>query len=65
MAFAFASVVSLTEIRAGEELTRDNIWVRRPGTGDFSAEDFFMLLGKRARREVKKGQQLKKLDVDL
>ena len=44
--FAFASVVSIKEIKNGEILTKKNIWVRRPGNGDFLANDYSKLLGK-------------------
>ena len=30
--FAFATVVSIASIKAGDEFTKDNIWVKRPGT---------------------------------
>ena len=30
--FAFATVVSIKDIKAGDKLTNDNIWVKRPGT---------------------------------
>lgn len=65
MRFAFASVVADREIAAGELLTEDNLWVRRPATGDFSAADYEHLLGKRAARDIKKGAQLKREDVVL
>ena len=48
MDFAFASVCTTKEIKLGEVLSEDNIWVKRPGKGDFSAEDFYSLLGKRS-----------------
>ena len=34
--FAFASVVSIKDIFPGERLNKKNIWVKRPGLGDFS-----------------------------
>lgn len=58
--FAYASVVSIREINAGEEFTRDNLWVKRPGTGDFLAEDYESLLGKIAACKVPADLQLKK-----
>ncbi|WP_440633331.1 N-acetylneuraminate synthase family protein [Candidatus Pelagibacter sp. HIMB1485] len=58
--FAFASVVSNNNIKAGEILTKKNIWVRRPGTGDFSAEKFQSLIGKRIKKDIKKNTQIKK-----
>lgn len=47
MAFAFASVVAVRDIECGQQLTDENIWLRRPGGGDFSALDYDRLLGRR------------------
>src|SRR5690349_6266774 len=32
--FAYASVVTTRKVRNGEKFTRDNLWVKRPGTGE-------------------------------
>lgn len=61
--FAFASVVADQDIKAGEILSADNLWVKRPATGDFSADDYESLLGKIASVDIKKGAQLKKTDI--
>lgn len=61
--FAFASVVADKEIKAGERLSAENLWVKRPATGDFSADDYDGLLGKIAAKDIKKGAQLKKTDI--
>ena len=61
--FAFASVVSLKNIKKNETLDKSNIWVKRPGTGYFKSSDFDQLLGKKAKRNIKKNYQLKKKDV--
>lgn len=58
--FAYASVVSDENIIEGEEFTRENLWVKRPGTGDFLAEDYESLIGKRAAMDIEKGKQIKK-----
>ena len=58
--FAFASVVSNLDIKKGDKLTKDNIWVRRPGTGDYSAGEYYSLLGKKIKKDVKKNTQIKK-----
>ncbi|WBA07870.1 N-acetylneuraminate synthase family protein [Salinivibrio kushneri] len=58
--FAYASVVTIAEIKEGEALTRDNIWVKRPGTGDFLAEDYERLLGKKAACVIPANVQVKK-----
>ncbi|WP_373941899.1 N-acetylneuraminate synthase family protein [Vibrio chagasii] len=61
--FAYASVVSIKDIKAGDELTRDNLWVKRPGTGDFLADDYESLLGKKAMVNISADTQIKKSDI--
>lgn len=63
MDFAFASVVADREIPSGHVLTEADIWVKRPGTGDFSADDYENLIGKTVKNKVLKGNQLKKDDL--
>ncbi len=50
--FAFATVVSVVPIKKGETLTKENIWVKRPGTGELPAERYPALLGLRAARDI-------------
>ena len=52
--FAYASVVTIKDIRKGEKLAKENIWVKRPGTGEILAKDYENLLGKIAKRDIKK-----------
>lgn len=56
--FAFATVCSIAPIQKGEILTKDNIWVKRPGTGKILAEHFNDILGKKAARDIKNDEQL-------
>ena len=58
--FAFASVVSIKNIKKGEVFTKKNIWVKRPGTGYFTAEQFYRVLGKKCKKNIKENIQLKK-----
>ncbi|WP_278182887.1 N-acetylneuraminate synthase family protein [Vibrio misgurnus] len=58
--FAYASVVTIADVKAGEAFTRDNLWVKRPGTGDFLAEEYEKLLGKVASQAIPADIQLKK-----
>ena len=62
--FAFASVVSITTIKPGEVFTRDNIWVKRPGTGPFYAEDYNRILGMKARRDIPSDKHLAPEDIE-
>ena len=57
--FAYASVVSTKSISKGDVLTVDNLWVKRPGTGDYLAEDFNKLLGKKASVDIPRDVQIK------
>ena len=50
--FAYACAVSIKPIRKGEVFSKDNIWVKRPGTGEIKAVDFENLLGKKAKRSI-------------
>ncbi|HEU4496910.1 MAG TPA: N-acetylneuraminate synthase family protein [Flavobacterium sp.] len=56
--FAFATVCSIKPIKKGEILSKDNIWVKRPGTGKILAEHFSSILGKKAVRDIKNDEQL-------
>ena len=60
IAFAFASVLAIKNIKKGEQLSLDNIWLKRPGGGDFNAADFNDLLGKKVKNDIKAGTRLKK-----
>ncbi len=62
MKFAFASVVAIEDIRPGDKFSIKNLWVKRPGTGDFLAEDLKKLIGKKAKRYIKKETQIKRRD---
>jgi N-acetylneuraminate synthase len=56
--FAFATVCSIANIKKGEVFTKENIWVKRPGTGKILAEHFNSLLGKKATRMIENDEQL-------
>lgn len=58
--FAYASVVSIKNIQAGDILTHENIWVKRPGTGEIKAESYESLIGKICMVDVKQDTQIKK-----
>ena len=60
MNFAFSSVVSIKDILPGEKLSKSNIWVKRPGIGDFLAKDYKKLLGKKVSKKIISGEFIKK-----
>lgn len=61
--FAYACVVSLRDIRRGEMLGVDNVWVKRPGTGEIQARYFDALLGKKVLRDIPESSQLRWSDI--
>lgn len=60
--FAYASIVSIKDIKKGEIFTKDNIWVKRPGTGILAAR-FWNVLGKTAARDINKDELIKPSDI--
>lgn len=54
MDFAFATVVTIKDIKTGDILSYDNIWVKRPGIGRIKAEQFNGLLGRKAHVDIGK-----------
>ena len=56
--FAYACVVSIKEIKKGDILSKENIWVKRPGTGKIFALDFEKVLNKVAKSDIPKDSQL-------
>ncbi|CAM2819740.1 N-acetylneuraminate synthase family protein [Hathewaya histolytica] len=62
--FAFATVVAIKDIKSGDPLTKENIWVKRPGTGEIKAEQFNSLLGKKAKNNILNDSHLKWSDIE-
>jgi N-acetylneuraminate synthase len=56
--FAYASIVTISDIEKGEHFSTDNIWVKRPGTGQIRAEFFDGILNKKSSKSIKKNSQL-------
>ena len=56
--FAYSCVVSINDIQKGDELTLENIWVKRPGDGFIQASEFEEVLGKTAIVNINKNTQL-------
>jgi N-acetylneuraminate synthase len=63
VAFAFQSVVATKDIFKGEKLSLDNIFLRRPGNGDYRVKDFIKILGKKLKKNIKKNTQIKKIHI--
>jgi N-acetylneuraminate synthase len=56
--FAYASVVTIAPVRAGERLHAGNVWVKRPGTGPLRATDYDAVLDRPAARDLPRDHQL-------
>ena len=61
--FAFSSVVAVKKIKKGEKLNNENIWVKRPGNGDFLAKNYKKLLNKKVKTNIKLGSQISKKHI--
>jgi len=62
--FAFATVVTIKPIKKGEKLTKENIWVKRPGTGEIKADNFSDLLGKTINKNIENDEHLSWNDIN-
>ncbi|WP_440920363.1 N-acetylneuraminate synthase family protein [Candidatus Pelagibacter sp.] len=61
--FAYATVVTIKKIKKGDLFSRENIWVKRPGTGEIKAEKFKSLIGKVCNSNLESDQHLKLSDI--
>jgi len=62
--FAFATVVSISDIKKGDPFTKENIWVKRPGTGEINAESYQDILGKASLKDIQSDTHIKWSDID-
>lgn len=46
--FAFATIVTIKDVKKGEIFTKENLWVKRPGNIGIRAEKYNEILGKKA-----------------
>lgn len=60
--FAFATVVTTKEIAKGEIFSKENLWVKRPGTGQILAEHYESILGKVAIKDIESDEHLQWAD---
>ena len=61
---AFASVVLKNDLKKNDLLCEKNIWVMRPGNGEIPASKYKSLIGKKANKDLFKGNQLKFTDIE-
>ena len=61
--FAYSSIVAIKDIKKGEKLSKNNLWAKRPGTGDFIATEYFKIIEKKIKTSIKKDEQIKKKNI--
>jgi len=61
--FAFATLVTIKEIKKGEVFSKENLWVKRPGTGEILAESYNDILGKVASQDIENDTHLTWKDI--
>lgn len=62
--FAFATVVTIKPIKKGETFSKENLWVKRPGTGEILADDYNDILGKKAIKDIDNDTHLNWEDIE-
>lgn len=62
--FAYATVVTIAPVNAGESFSEDNVWVKRPGTGPIPAAELDRVLGRTATRDLPADVHVKPDDVE-
>lgn len=55
------SIVSLRDIKKGEIFSKDNVGIKRPGSG-LEPKNYFTLLGKKAKKDIEADKLIKKSD---
>lgn len=58
MNFAFATIVTIREIKKGEKFTKENIWVKRPYNNGILAKEYENIIGKVATQNIEYDTQL-------
>ncbi len=62
--FAFATVVTIKDISKGEKFTKENIWVKRPGTGEILSENYKDILGRVSLSDLPCDEHLRWSDIN-
>jgi len=62
--FAFATVVTIKSIKKGEVFSKENLWVKRPGTGSILADSYKDILGKKAAKDIETDTHLNWEDIE-
>ena len=57
--FAYSCVVTLRPIAAGDVIGPDDVWVKRPGTGEILAADLDQVIGRTASCALPRDHQVR------
>ena len=60
--FARGSVVADRDLQQGHVISENDIWARRPGTGEIAASEFYDVVGRQLLRSVARNTQLRWAD---
>lgn len=63
IAFAYATVVSIRPIKKGKTISFEDVWVKRPGTGEIHAKDFEKVIGRKTRRDILSDEHISWSDI--
>ncbi len=62
--FAYASVCTIRDVKKSDVISLDNVWVKRPGTGEIHASKLKMVLGRKAAKDIPSGKHLTWKDIE-
>ncbi|WP_287914664.1 N-acetylneuraminate synthase family protein [Comamonas sp.] len=62
--FARSSIVADRDLPVGHVIDEQDIWARRPGSGEISVENFYDLIGSRTKMPLARNQQIKWSDLE-
>ena len=63
--FARSSIVADKDLSAGHIISSQDIWARRPGSGEISVSNFNKLIGAKVINKLKRNTQIKWSDIEL
>ena len=55
--------MSICDIKKNDLFSESNIYLRRPGNGDFGVDSLASLFGKKATKDIKNNHQIKKKEL--
>lgn len=63
--FAISSIVTVIEIASGSLISESDVALKRPGTGDYHADDLASVIGTRTSRTIQANEFLRREDLDI